>query len=223
MSPAHASDHLDFLQLLWEERATAILRTDRDDAGAVMEAAVRGGFRIVELTLTIPGVFGWIAELAAREELTVGAGTVIDVASARRAVEAGARFLVSPVTDPEVISEAARLGVPMFPGAHTPTEMLAAHRAGATLVKIFPAMAGGPAAVRACLGPLPFLRLFPTHGVDGANAGAYLEAGAFGVGFVGSLFSPELLAAGDLEGIETRARALRRAVESVDRAPRFPG
>ena len=201
-----------FVELLGAEKASAILRTSDPEAAApAMEAAVRGGFRVVEFTLTTPGAFDLIARFAAREDLVVGAGTVLSPEEVREAVAAGARFIVSPVVDPEVISEAVRHGVAAMPGTHTPTEMLAAHRAGALLQKVFPFMAGGAAAIRACLGPMPFLRLVPTHGVDERNVREVLAAGAHAVGFVAPLFAAEDMAAGRWDRIEERARRLKTA------------
>ena len=203
---------------LWRERATAILRTDDEGrARLAMDAAVRGGFRAVEVTLTTPGALAIIADLARRTELVVGAGTVLTVEQARAAAGAGARFLVSPVVDEAVIGAAAELGVDSIPGAATPTEMWRAHRAGAPLVKLFPAPAGGPLALRAIRGPMPFLRVVPTHGVDLDSAAAWLEAGAHAVGCVSCLFEPAALAAGDGGRIEARARALLAAVRAVER------
>ncbi len=203
----------EFVTLLKSEKASAILRTGIASAARpAMEAAVRGGFRIIEFTLTTPGAFELIAEFAAKPDLVVGAGTVLTEADAGRAVEAGARFLVSPVVDPAVIGAARRLGVTAIPGTYTPTEMLHAHRSGAPLVKLFPAPANGPAYVKACLGPLPFLRIVPTSGVDASNVSAFLDAGAWAVGFVAPLFDPQDLAAGRFDRIEERARGLRAAV-----------
>ncbi|MEJ7734285.1 MAG: bifunctional 4-hydroxy-2-oxoglutarate aldolase/2-dehydro-3-deoxy-phosphogluconate aldolase [Polyangiaceae bacterium] len=210
-----------FTALLWRERATAILRAGEQRLAAdAMEAAVRAGFRAIEFTLTTPGALELIADFARRPGLSVGAGTVLSAEDAQRAVQAGASFLVAPNFDPEVVAEAARLGVASIPGVHTPTEMLAAHRAGAPLLKLFPAPAGGPAYLRSCLGPLPFLRIVPTNGVDLDNAAQWLEAGAWAVGFVNALFEPRMLAGGDTDAIEARGRQLLAAVASVSRADR---
>lgn len=199
----------DFVALLGRERASAILRTDdQRRAAAAMDAALAGGFRVVEFTLTIPGVFELIADFAGRAGVVVGAGTVLTVDDARRAVDAGARFLVSPVTDEAVIAAAGALGVAVMPGTHTPTEMLRAHRAGAQLVKLFPAPAGGPVWLRSVLAPLPFLKVVPTNGVDADNVGAWLEAGAWAAGFTAPLFDRDDLAAGRYDRIEERARAI---------------
>ena len=212
-----------FVDLFGELKASAILRTSIADAAApAMNAAVRAGFRIVEFTLNTPGALERIAEFSAREELVVGAGTVLTVDDARRAVEHGARFLVSPVVDPAVIEAAAALGVAMMPGTHTPTEMLAARRLGAPLQKLFPAPGLGPAYVRACLGPLPFLRIVPTSGVDEANAAEFLAAGAHAVGFVNPLFDPVEIAGGRFDLIEQRARRLLRSVRVDDSGRNAP-
>jgi Entner-Doudoroff aldolase len=196
-----------------EGRASAILRThDPTLAQRAMEAAVAGGFRIVEFTLSIPDVFPLIQEFSSRPELIVGAGTVLSPEDARRAVDAGAKFLVSPVVDQDVIDSAAELGVAMMPGCSTPTEMLRAHQAGAQLQKLFPAQGIGPAWVKQTLGPLPFLNIVPTAGVALENAADYLAAGATAVGFVNSLFVPEDVAAGRWDAITDRATKMLRAV-----------
>lgn len=213
----------EFLEILWRERAIAIMRAgDQDTARHGMAAAIRGGIRVAEFTMTTPGVLELIAEASARDEVVAGAGTVLTVDEAREAVRAGARFLVSPVVDEAVISEAAALGCAMIPGCSTPTEMLRAHRAGAPLQKLFPAAAGGPEAVRSILGPLPFLRIVPTNGVDVDNAGAYLEAGAFAVGFVRALFPTEDMQRGAWDAIEARARAMRERLDTVSRGAAPP-
>src|SRR5262245_26454624 len=198
-----------FVEVLKREKGVAILRTDRQGVAArSMDAAIKGGFRIVEFTLTIPGAFELMAEFSKRTELVVGAGTVMSVNDARRAVESGAQFIVSPVLDPAVIAEARALNVASMPGTHTPTEMWQAYQLGAPLQKLFPASGRGVDYLRACLGPLPFLRLVPTNGVDETNAAEYLRAGAHGVGFANCLFDAALLKDERYDQIEARARVL---------------
>jgi 2-dehydro-3-deoxyphosphogluconate aldolase/(4S)-4-hydroxy-2-oxoglutarate aldolase len=210
----------EFVQFYRRERASAILRTRSEEAaGPAMEAAVRAGFRVIEFTLTVPRALDRIAEFSRRDGLVVGAGTVLTVEEARASVEAGAGFLVSPVTDEAVVEEARRLGVAMLPGAFTPTEMLRAHRAGATLVKLFPGPGTGPDYLRAVLGPLPFLRVVPTNGVDRANVSEWLAAGAVAVGFTNALFDSGELNAGRFDRVEERGRALRAALPAVAAAP----
>ena len=205
-----------FVEFFGAQRVSAILRTDsKEKARAAMHAAVRGGFEIIEFTMTTPGVLELISEFSQREGLIVGAGTVLTVEQAEAAVEAGARFLVSPVTDAEVIGAATRLGVAAMPGAHTPTEMYAAHQAGAQLVKLFPAPAGGPAWLRSVMGPLPMLKVVPTNGVDAENLDQWVAAGAHAAGFVASLFTPALMADEDWAGVEARASEIVAVARSL--------
>jgi 2-dehydro-3-deoxyphosphogluconate aldolase/(4S)-4-hydroxy-2-oxoglutarate aldolase len=202
-----------FVELFGREKASAILRTNSQEKAALaMEAAIRGGFKIIEFTLTIPGVFDLVRDFSRREGLVVGTGTVMDETQAQRSVEAGARFLVSPVVDEAVISAAAELGVAAMPGTQTPSEMLRAHRAGAQLCKLFPAPAGGPAWVRAVLGPMPYLRIVPTNGVDEHNAADWIAAGVFAIGFVAPLFVAEDIEAGRWDFIEARAQKCLAAI-----------
>jgi len=192
-----------------DQRISAIIRTnDQTLAFGAMEAAVAGGFRMVEFTLTTPGALELIKEFSRRKDLLVGAGTVLSMNAARDAVAAGARFLVSPIVDQAVIAEAAALGVPSIPGAYTPTEMETAHRFGADFVKVFPGPAGGVAFIEAIRGPLPHLRLFPTAGITVDNFVDYLEAGCAGVGFVRPLFDPNDLASRNFTAIRERAAGI---------------
>ena len=207
MTPEH------FVEYFGRVKASAILRTnDQEKAALAMQAAIRGGFKVIEFTLTIPGVFDLVQDFSNREGLVVGTGTVMDVAQAQQSVDAGARFLVSPVVDEDVIWAANELGVASMPGTHTPTEMLCAHRAGAQLCKLFPSPHGGPDWVRAVLGPMPFLKIVPTNGVDHHNAGDWIAAGAYAAGFVAPLFVPADIAAGHWDAIEERARQCLAAI-----------
>ena len=196
----------EFVDRLGREKASAILRTDsQEKAARAMDAAIRGGFRIVEFTLTVPGVYELVQDFARRDDVIVGTGTVMDAEDVRRSVDAGARFVVAPVVDEVVIKAARELGVASMPGTHTPTEMLRAHRAGADLCKLFPAPAGGPAWVKSVLGPMPYLRIVPTNGVDEHNVADWLAAGCFAAGFVNPLFVPEDIEKGRWDEIEARA------------------
>lgn len=191
------------------ERISAIIRTkDQSLAADAMQAAVDGGFRMIEFTLTTPGALELVNSFSKREDLLVGAGTVLTTAQAREAVAAGARFLVSPVIDEVVIREAAALDVACIPGAYTPTEMETAYRYGADFIKLFPAPFGGVSFIEAIRGPLPHLRLFPTAGATPENFLEYLQAGCAGVGFVRSLFVPDDLASGNLTAIRERAEGI---------------
>jgi 2-dehydro-3-deoxyphosphogluconate aldolase / (4S)-4-hydroxy-2-oxoglutarate aldolase len=192
-----------------EGRVIAIAR-NQDPAGLpqIAEAVREGGIRVLEVTLGSRDAFGAIEALASRTDgLLVGAGTVLSIDQAERALGAGARFLVMPHLDQELVAWAAGRGVPAFPGAFTPTEILAAWRAGACAVKLFPASAVGPAFVRELRGPLPEIPLVPTGGVTIETAPAFLAAGAIAVGMGGWL-----MAGGDVAQIRERAAAVVRAL-----------
>jgi Entner-Doudoroff aldolase len=180
-----------------------------------LDAAIDGGFRVVEVTMTTPDCLQHVEALCKNKELTVGAGTVLTVEQAKQARNAGAKFLVSPVCDPQVIAFCRQHDIVSIPGTYTPTEMLQAHRSGADLVKLFPAPANGPAFVKAVLGPMPFLRIFPTSGVTEDNVAQWFAAGSFGVGFVASLFDPIEIENGNFAAIQKRAQ---RMIEAVRRA-----
>jgi Entner-Doudoroff aldolase len=123
------------IRRIQDYRVSAILRTDdAQTAKDAMNAAVDGGFRMIEFTLTTPGAIELIQEFSARQDLLVGAGTVLTVEQARSATKAGAKFLVSPVFDPQIVAEARSLDAVSIPGAFTPTEMFAAHKSGADFV-----------------------------------------------------------------------------------------
>jgi 2-dehydro-3-deoxyphosphogluconate aldolase/(4S)-4-hydroxy-2-oxoglutarate aldolase len=201
------------LHTIKEARAMAILRcTDREIGREALKAAIRGGFHVLEVTMSVPGALDLVRDFSTDSGLLVGAGTILTSDQARSAAKAGARFLVSPVMDPAVIEEASRLGCVMIPGCATPTELFNAHAAGAPIQKLFPAPAGGPDWLRAVLAPMPFLRVIPTNGVDAENAAAWLAAGAFAVGCVRALFHPDDLTTRQFDRVEQRARTLLGAV-----------
>ncbi len=202
----------EFVQRFEQARASAILRTrDTERARRAMQAAVEGGFRIVEFTLSVSNVFELIAEFAADGELIVGAGTVLTPEQARQAVDAGAQFLVSPVVDEAVIHQAAQLGVAAMPGCSTPTEMLRAHRAGAAAETV------PRPGHRTCLDP-PDTRSPPfpedrAHRRRGRTERGGLPArGATAVGFVNTLFDPQDIEAGNWDAISQRAARMLAAV-----------
>jgi len=193
-------------------RVIAIGRNlDPERALRIGEALAECGVPAFEVTLQGPAALDAIRELRARlgDRLVVGAGTVLDVAGATAAVDAGAAFLVMPVTDVDVVGWAAERDVPVFPGALSPTEVLTAWRAGASAIKLFPASVGGPALLRELRGPFPDIPLMPTGGVTADNARALIDAGAVAVG-VGSW----LVGAPDAGTLRARATALMAATRA---------
>jgi len=183
----------------------------------VAAALAAGGVPAVEFTMTTPGALAAIEAAASRlgDDVVLGAGTVLDAATARMAARAGARFVVGPVLSRDVIEAAHEAGAAAIPGAFTPTEIHAAANWGADLVKVFPATGLGPRYLRDLLAPLPDLRLMPSGGVDLANAGAYIEAGAAAISVGSSLVDRVTVANGDMAELTRRAAAFRAAVEEA--------
>ena len=199
-----------------ERKISAIIRTDNQKvAEQAMQAAVDGGFRVVEFTLTTPGSLNLITQFRENDDLIVGAGTVMSPIIVQEAVEAGAQFLVSPVCNLDVIQEAEKLDVVSIPGTFTATEMETAHRAGADFVKLFPAPENVAEYIRFILAPLPYLKIFPTSGVNLDNMLDVLQAGAAGTGFVRPLFDPEMIRNKNYDGIRQRAEAIVERLASV--------
>ena len=185
----------------------------------VADGLLRGGVRAFELTLNEPKdealeALRAAARHAEASALEIGAGTVLTIDAAGGAIDAGATFLVSPHVDPALIEWAAERRIPLLPGAFTPTEILAAWRAGASAVKLFPASVAGPAFVREFRGPFPHIPLLPTGGVTLLTAPDFIRAGAVAVG-LGSW----LIGDGEPAGITERAAGVVRAVAAA-RGPR---
>jgi 2-dehydro-3-deoxyphosphogluconate aldolase/(4S)-4-hydroxy-2-oxoglutarate aldolase len=142
------------------------------------------------------------------DEFLLGAGTVVDAATARAAIAAGAQFIVGPVFRPEVIAEAHAHEVPVMPGCFTPTEILSAWDAGADVVKVFPATALGPGYLKDVRAPLPHVKLMPTGGVTVDNAGDWIAAGAVAVGVGSALLDAKAIASGKMAAIAENARRI---------------
>lgn len=159
------------------------------------ETVYAAGISVVEITLTVPGAFNVISDLAKRfPDLAVGAGTVLDEELARRSVDAGARFITCPGFVPEVVQYAQKADVVVFPGALTPTEVIAAWKAGSDFVKIFPSTPmGGVQYVRALKVPFPQIPMIVTGGVNQLTALDYIVAGASAIGVGGELLPVEAL------------------------------
>src|SRR5580698_986515 len=175
-------------------------------ARAIVHGLVRAAVPAIELTLTVPGALTILAE-AARAVARPGSGTVLGRRACQEAVAAGARFVVSPVTDPPVLEQAHRDGVPYVGGALTPTEVLASMRAGADAVKLFPVgSVGGAAYLRALREPLPGLRAVVSGGIGAADAQGYLAAGAHAVCLGGALIDRAAASRGDVGAVAARAR-----------------
>ena len=177
---------------------------------AIVDALAAGGVRALEVTMTVPRAVELIRELSARlpDGFLLGAGTVVDARTARAVIDAGATFIVSPVFRTEVIAACHDRDVPAIPGCFTPTEILAAHDAGADLIKVFPATALGPQYIKDVLAPLPQVKLVPTGGVTVDNAGDWIRAGASAVGLGSALLDASAIAEERYEVVTALAERL---------------
>lgn len=198
--------------------AVAVIRLPDASRGEVLvNALLDGGVSAIEVTLTTSGALELITALTKTfgDALVIGAGSVLDAETARRSIGAGARYIVSPVLDAEVLAAAHAHDVPALPGAYSPTEILRAYHAGADLVKLFPAELLGPGFIRNVLAPMPFLELMPTGGVTPQNVGQWIDAGAVAVGLGAALVDPKLVNAGDFDAITARARTVTEGIASA--------
>jgi 2-dehydro-3-deoxyphosphogluconate aldolase/(4S)-4-hydroxy-2-oxoglutarate aldolase len=196
----------------------AIIRMKEPDRlRAVIDALAAGGLRAIEVTMTVPGAIDLIAQIAPTlpPDFLFGAGTVLDADTAGRAIDAGARFIVSPVFRAAVIDACHRRDVPAMPGCLTPTEILDAWDAGADIVKVFPATTLGPGYLKDVRAPLPQVKLMPTGGVTIDNAGDWIEAGAVAVGVGSALVDNQAIAAAHYHRLEENARRILANVRAA--------
>ena len=209
------------VQRLESAGVVAVIRlADGTALRAVADALAEGGVRALEVTMTVPRAAALISELAKAlpDEFLVGAGTVLDANTAREVIDAGARFVVSPVFRRPVLEAVHARDVAAMPGCFTPTEILEAWDAGADIVKVFPATALGPGFFTDVRGPLPQVRLMPTGGVTRANAGDWIRAGAVAIGVGTALVDRQAVLDGRYDLITANARHFVEAVRQARQA-----
>lgn len=208
------------LRTIDDSGAVLIVRLpDADTAERVAHAAIEGGFRALEITLSIPGAVDLVRRLAAQygpEGVAVGAGTALDGHAAYECIRAGAAFLVSPQLNPEMIRVANRYQVPTISGASTPTELLESAEAGADILKLFPTEGAGIPYAKAVLAPLAHLPIMPAGGVTTENVAEWFAAGVVSVG-VGSAITKAWQPDGDFTRVTAAARELLAAVQDARR------
>lgn len=198
--------------------AVAVIRLS--DAGKlikVAEAIYEGGISGIEITMTVPDAIKVIGQ-ASKElgsYMNIGVGSVLNSETAQKAIDAGAKYVVSPIFKKEIIDTAHKNGIPAMPGAFTPTEIQNAHEAGADIIKVFPADVVGMTFFKGILAPMPHLKLMPTGGVSLNNAGEWLEAGACAVGVGSALLNKKAIEESNYAVLTKNARIL---MESINKA-----
>ncbi len=184
----------------------------------VADAIKEGGVTVIEITMSVPGALDTIKDLARKykDDIIMGAGTILDTETGRAALLAGAQFLVTPTLNLDLIQLAHRYSAVIVPGAATPTEILTAWNAGADMVKVFPAaQLGGPDYIKALRGPLPQILYVPTGGVNLQNAGAFIKAGATALGAGGELVDKKAVKEKKFNVITENTRAFLKAIKDA--------
>jgi 2-dehydro-3-deoxyphosphogluconate aldolase/(4S)-4-hydroxy-2-oxoglutarate aldolase len=199
------------------EKVIALIRADNPDGLLdCAKALAAGGLTSIELTMTTPGAIRMLEKATVElPDFIFGLGTVLDAETARAGILAGAKFIVTPALRPEVITLCRRYSIPVFSGAFTPTEIVAAWEAGADAAKVFPAEFFGPAYIKSVKAPLPQIELVPTGGVTPETVGEYIRVGAFATAAGSSLVEAKALKEKNWAAVTARAKAFVAAVAAV--------
>jgi 2-dehydro-3-deoxyphosphogluconate aldolase/(4S)-4-hydroxy-2-oxoglutarate aldolase len=195
------------LQKIGETKVISIIRGIKEEQSSLLiDALVAGGIRCLEITMNTPNSLKIIEEAKKRTNLTVGAGTVLTLEDAKKAIDAGAQFILSPILSVEIIRYCLERDILPVPGIFSPTELFIAKEAGAELIKVFPVGTVGPQFIKDLLGPFTGLKLLPVGGVAIDNTAAFMKAGSYAVGVGSSLANPSLCESGDFQEITKRAK-----------------
>ena len=207
-----------FNRMVAEGLIPVVRVSSAQEAMDVADAIKEGGVSFIEITMSVQGAIDVIKELTQKykDEIIMGAGTVLDTETGRAALLAGAQFIVSPTLNLDLIQLAHRYSAVVIPGAATPTEILTAWNAGADMVKVFPAgQLGGPEYLKALRGPLPQILLVPTGGVNLQNAGAFIKAGATALGVGGELVDKKAVKEKKFNVITENTRAFLKVIKEA--------
>jgi 2-dehydro-3-deoxyphosphogluconate aldolase/(4S)-4-hydroxy-2-oxoglutarate aldolase len=207
-----------FKRMITEGLIPVIRVSSAQEAIDVADAIKEGGVTLIEITMSVPGAIDTIKELTQKykDEIIMGAGTVLDPETGRTALLAGAQFIVSPTLNLDLIQLAHRYSAVVIPGTMTPTEILTAWNAGADMVKVFPAaQLGGPEYIKAIRGPLPQILLVPTGGVNLQNAGAFIKAGAAALAVGGELVDKKAVKEKKFNVITENTRAYLKVIREA--------
>jgi len=205
----------EICQQIIDSSIIAIVRTPQPiKLVKLVESYAKGGITSIEITMNTPGALQAVKEISSQmPEVQIGVGTIRNTGEAGRAIEHGAQYLVTPITDPEIIEIAHKNDIPVAMGAFTPTEVYNAHQFGADLIKLFPAGNLGVSYMKAVLAPMPPIKIVPTGGINLDNARAWLDAGASALGVGSSLVDPRLIEKEDFDGLTELARKFTSLVQ----------
>ena len=211
------ANKIETLQRIHEAGIVAVVRAESvEQAQKITEACIKGGVAAIELTFTVPHADKLIEAMSEKYksgEIIIGAGTVMDAATARIAILAGAQYIVSPHFDEEIIKTCNRYGIPSMAGIYTPTEAVKAMECGADVLKVFPGDVAGPKFIKALHGPIPQAIMMPTGGVDVDNVKEWIKAGAYAVGAGSSLTAGAKT--GDYENITQTAKIFVQRIKEA--------
>ena len=197
-----------------------ILRNIKSESlSSILPHFVEAGFSSIEITMNTPDAGKMIADTISSHgnRLNVGAGTVCSLGDLENALNAGANFIVTPVVVKEVIKECVRLGIPVFPGAFSPTEIYEAWSLGATMVKVFPASSLGPDFIKSVKAPFPHIKIMPTGGIETKDLSVYRKSGADAIGIGGPLFPNSLIEKGEWSKLSDHMKEFKKAWEASNR------
>lgn len=204
------------IEKLKELKITAVIRnSDIKTMYLLADALKKGGVEALEITAEAPWALDVIKELSKTGKYFIGAGTILDAETARAAIIAGAKFIFTPVMKADVIKICNRYGIPVIPGATTPTEILKGYESGADFIKVFPAGIFGPQYIKEILGPLKHIPIFVTGGINKDNIKEYLKAGAVGASLGGALVDKELISKGMYEEITKKAEEFVKLANEI--------
>ncbi|HEX8268183.1 MAG TPA: bifunctional 2-keto-4-hydroxyglutarate aldolase/2-keto-3-deoxy-6-phosphogluconate aldolase [Pyrinomonadaceae bacterium] len=212
-------DKREVIQKIVEIGLVPVIRaSSEDEAMRVIDAILKGGISVLEITMTVPGAMKVMETLAVRygNDALIGAGTVLDSETARACILSGAKFVISPALNLETIRLCKRYSITVMPGALTPTEVVTAWQAGADFVKVFPCSAmGGASYIKGLKAPLPQIELVPTGGVNLKTAADFIKAGSSALGVGADLVDVNAIRAGEASVVTERARQFLEIVQEA--------
>lgn len=206
------------LQEILKRKAIAVLRVKEEEKlQRVIEAIYFGGVSVAEITMTVPNAIQLIEQMNKKldKNIIIGVGSVLNSKTAEDAIEAGAKYVVSPILKKEIIDTAHKFDVPAMPGCFTPSEIQTAFEWGADIVKVFPADIVGMEFFKAILAPMPHLNLMPTGGVSLTNAGEWLKAGACAVGIGSALLDKKAIQEGNYSKLTENAKLIMKSISDA--------